>query len=179
MQTKDSIRFALNVSHNVVLGAIDRMRDSPTTFPTPNGGCHPLWVLGYLAFVEGMIPEALFGERNSVTIWSELFGPGSTPVSEPDAYPAFAEVRAKYVQLRERNLGVLDSLNDDELERPTLAPPRGLEREWATFGSSFLALALPSDDASWPSHGRDPRSRDVANRSHAGGRHDDDRLDAR
>jgi len=29
-----------------------------------NGGCHPLWVLGHLTMVEGMIPAALFGDKN-------------------------------------------------------------------------------------------------------------------
>jgi len=46
MQTKDAIRFALNLSNGAVLSAIDEMSGAATTFPTPNGGCHPLWVLG-------------------------------------------------------------------------------------------------------------------------------------
>ena len=60
MHTKDAITFALTVSNKSVLGVIDEMSGAPTTFPTPNGGCHPLWVLGHLALVEGMIPAALF-----------------------------------------------------------------------------------------------------------------------
>ena len=64
MHMKDAIQFALTISNGVVLDVIDEMSDAATTFPTPNGGCHPLWVLGHLTLVEGMIPAALFGEEN-------------------------------------------------------------------------------------------------------------------
>jgi hypothetical protein len=46
MQTKDTIQFALSLSDRAVLSVIDQMSDIPTVFPTPNGGCHPLWFLG-------------------------------------------------------------------------------------------------------------------------------------
>jgi hypothetical protein len=142
MQTKETIQFALNVSNGAVMSAIDKMSAAPTTFPTPNGGCHPLWVLGHLAIVEGMVPEVLFGERNPVAEWQKYFGENSQPVDDSSAYPPFAEVRAKYVELRERNLKILDSLSEEELDRPTKAPPKGREQEFATFGRSFLVLAL-------------------------------------
>ena len=63
MHTKDAIKFALTVSNGAVLSVIDEMSDAATTFPTPNGGCHPLWVLGHLALVEGMIPAAFSETR--------------------------------------------------------------------------------------------------------------------
>ncbi len=75
MQTKEAIQFALTVSNGAVLSAIDKMSDVATTFPTPNGGCHPLWVLGHLAVVEGFIPQVLFGQTNPVAKWQKLFGP--------------------------------------------------------------------------------------------------------
>lgn len=142
MQTKDAITFALTASNGAVLGVIDEMSGAPTTFPTPNGGCHPLWVLGHLTLVEGMIPAVLFGEPNPAGDWERHFGQGSEPVADASAYPRFAEIRAKYVQLRERNLQLLESLSDADLDKPTVAPPKGREREFATYGSSFLVLAL-------------------------------------
>jgi hypothetical protein len=66
MQTKDAIRFALTASDNAVMSVVDKMNDAATTFPTPKGGCHPLWVLGHLTLVEGMLPTVLFGEPNPV-----------------------------------------------------------------------------------------------------------------
>lgn len=142
MQTKEAILFALTFSDRLMLSAIDEMSDAPTTFPTPNGGCHPLWVLGHLALVEGSIPAVLFGEPNPVDEWEPLFGKDSQPVNDRAAYPSFAEVRAKYVQLRENNLKLLRSFSEADLDKATKAPPKGLEHEFDTYARSFLTLAL-------------------------------------
>jgi uncharacterized damage-inducible protein DinB len=142
MKAKETIRFALNVSNGAVLNAIDKMSDAPTTFPTANGGCHPLWVLGHLTMVEGMIPEVLFGDKNPVAEWQKYFGEASEPVDNAGWYPSFEEVRGRYLELRERNLRLLDSLSEEDLDQPTKAPPKGRENEFATFGRSFLVLAL-------------------------------------
>ncbi len=142
MHTKDAIKFALTLSNGAVLSAIDETSGAATTFPTPNGGCHPLWVLGHLTLVEGTIPDVLYGEGNAVEGWSHLFGKGSEPVGNASAYPPFAEVREKYLQLRARNLQILESLSEEDLDKPTKAPPKGLEHEFATYGLSFLTLAL-------------------------------------
>lgn len=142
MKTKEAIQYALTLSNGAVLSAIDKMSDAATTFPTPNGGCHPLWVLGHLAVVEGSIPEVLFGQSNPVADWEKLFGAGSEPVGNASAYPSFAEVRAKYLELREQNMKLLDSLSDADLDKRTVAPIKGLEKEFDTFGRSFLTLAM-------------------------------------
>jgi hypothetical protein len=142
MNTKDTIKFALTVSNGAVLSVIDEMSDKPTTFPTPNGGCHPLWVLGHLALVEGMIPVVLFGDKNPAAEWHSYFGEGSEPVGDAAAYPPFREVREKYLQLREQNLKILDSLSDEDFDKPTKTQPKGREREFATYGKSFLTVAL-------------------------------------
>jgi hypothetical protein len=142
MHTKDAIKFALGASNGAVLSVIDEMSGAPTTFPTPNGGCHPLWVLGHLTLIEGTIPAILFGEQNAAADWSGLFGEGSEPVADTAAYPSFAEVKAKYLQLRERNVQLLDAMSEADLDKPSLAPPKGREREFATYGTSFLVLAL-------------------------------------
>ena len=142
MHTKEAIQFALTVSNRAVLSVIDKMSDAATTFPTPKGGCHPLWVLGHLTMVEGMIPMVLYGEKNPVAEWQNYFGENSEPIADAGAYPSFAAVREKYLELRERNLRLLESLSDEDLDKPTQAPPKGREQEFATFGRSFLVLAL-------------------------------------
>jgi len=142
MQTKDAIKFALTVSNGAVLSVIDEMSGAATTFPTRNGGCHPLWVLGHLALVEGTIPAIFFGDKNPAGEWQQYFGESSEPVADASAYPPFAEVRKKYLELREQNLKLLESLSEADLEKPTKAPPKGREQEFATYGRSFLTLAL-------------------------------------
>ena len=143
MHTKDAITFALTVSNRAVLSVIDEMSGAPTTFPTPNGGCHPLWVLGHLALVEGMIPAVAVRRAESRGELGTSCSASSRSRSPmPAAYPPFAEVRDMYVRLRERNLALLESLSEADLDKPTVAPPKGREREFATYGSSFLVLAL-------------------------------------
>jgi hypothetical protein len=142
MHMKEALKFSLTLSDRAVLGVIDEMSETPTTFPTPNGGCHPLWVLGHLTFVEGTIPQILFGENNPVAEWDVMFGQNSEPVADSNAYPPFATVRDKYRELREKNLKILDSLAEGDLDKSTKAPPKGREREFATYGQSFLVLAL-------------------------------------
>jgi hypothetical protein len=142
MHTKEIIQFALNVSNGAVLSIVDEMSDAPITFPTSNGGCHPLWVLGHLTFIEGAIPELLLGEINPVERWQQYFGTGTEPVADADKYPSLSEIREKYLQLRERNLKLLESLSEEELDGPTRTQPKGLENEFATYGKSFMTLAL-------------------------------------
>ena len=128
MDTKQVIQFALTVSNGAVLSVIDKMSDAATTFPTPNGGCHPLWVLGHLTMVEGMIPMVLYGEKNPVAEWQKYFGENSEPTADAGAYPSFAAIREKYLDLRVRNLKLLESLCEEDLDKPTKAPPKGRER---------------------------------------------------
>ncbi len=142
MHAKELIQFALTASNAAVLGTIDKLSDAPMTFPTPNGGCHPLWVLGHLTVVEGMIPAVIFGDQNAVADWEKYFGRGSQPVGNAAAYPPFTEVRKKYLELRERNLKLLASLSEQDLDQPVKAPPKGLEQLFATVGLTFLSLAM-------------------------------------
>jgi uncharacterized damage-inducible protein DinB len=89
-----------------------------------------------------MIPAVFFGDKHPAGEWQKYFGESSQPVADAGAYPPFAEVREKYLQLREQNLKLLESLSEEDLDKPTKAPPKGREQEFATYGRSFLALAL-------------------------------------
>ena len=42
----------------------------------------PLWVLGHLTLVEGMIPAELFGDKNPAAGWQQFFGESSEPVAD-------------------------------------------------------------------------------------------------
>lgn len=79
----------------MVLQLIEDMKDAPTTFPTMNGGCHPLWILGHLAYSEGiLIQEYMLGEPNPLAEWSEIFNFGTEPNSDVNHYPPFDQVLA-------------------------------------------------------------------------------------
>src|SRR3984893_15033026 len=122
--------------------SLAKIVDIPLTFPTEEGGCHPLWVLGHLAFVEGLAYEMLAGGENPCGEWASLFAPDSIPTDEVAKYPAIEKVRARYLHLREMNLQFLDSLSDTDLDKPTSRQPKGVARRVSTYGKALLTLAL-------------------------------------
>lgn len=142
MYTKDAIRYTLNMADQATMRSLAAIEDVPLTLPTGNGGCHPLWVIGHLAFVEGLTHEMLGGGANPVAHWAEIFGQDTVPVADAAQYPAFAKVRDKYVQLRNRNLRLIDSMTDADLAKPTPWQPKGLEEHFATFGKALLTIAM-------------------------------------
>ena len=66
MYTKDAIRYSLNLADQAMMRSLETIEDNPLAFPTEKGGCHPLWVVGHLAFVEGLTHEMLGGGSNPV-----------------------------------------------------------------------------------------------------------------
>jgi hypothetical protein len=142
MYTKDAIRYALNMANQGTLTSLATIEDAPLTFPTGNGGCHPLWVIGHLAFVEGLTLELLGGGPNPVAHWSTIFGQGTVPSADATQYPPFAKVRERYVELRNRNLQILESMSEADLDQPTPWQPKGLEEHFATFAKSLFTVAL-------------------------------------
>jgi uncharacterized damage-inducible protein DinB len=142
MYTKDAIRYSLNLADQAVMRTLETIEDAPLTFPTENGGCHPLWVVGHLAFVEGLTLELLGGGCNPVDDWAAIFGQDTIPTADGARYPAIREVRAKYVELRKRNLQLLESMTEADLETPTPWQPKGLEEHFANYGKALLTIAL-------------------------------------
>jgi len=140
--TKDAIRFSLNLAEEAMFKSLAKIDDMPLTFPTEEGGCHPLWVLGHLTFVEGLVYEMLAGGENPAAEWASLFAPNSIPTGEVGKYPPVQKVRARYLHLREMNLQFLDSLSDADLDKPTAWQPEGVEEHFATYGKALLTLAL-------------------------------------
>ena len=75
------IKAGLEQSRQWLLALMGDMQDAPTTAPTPNGGNHPLWVIGHLVHSEaGLINGFAFGKENPLARWDGLFGMGSEPM---------------------------------------------------------------------------------------------------
>ena len=142
MYTKDAIRFSLTLADQAVMRSIETIKDAPLTFPTENGGCHPLWVLGHLAVVEGLTHQLLAGGENPAAEWGSLFGQDTITTGDASHYPTFQEVSDRYVDLRRKNLALLDSFSEADLDKPTPFQPKGLEEHFATYGRAFLTLAV-------------------------------------
>ena len=142
MYTKDAIRFSLTLADQAVMQSVPAIEDAPLTFPTPNGGCHPMWVLGHIAFIEALTHEMLAGEANPIANWGAMFGPTTSACADASQYPAFSEVVARYTQLRKRTLQLLDSWTEADLDKKVANPPQGLEEHFATYGKALLTVAL-------------------------------------
>jgi uncharacterized damage-inducible protein DinB len=141
MNAIDAIRSALSFGDHEIR-FIEDMRKSPVMQPSPNGGNHPLWILGHLTVVEGRLRQIVLGEPNPVERWKPLFDWGSEPIPNETAYPPFDEVLRAYRELRARNLRLLDEIGEAGLDRPTKAPPPGLETGFSNIGRAFLTIAL-------------------------------------
>jgi hypothetical protein len=142
MTLKDTILFAMTGANGAVIPLIDDMRDAPLVQPTQNGGNHPLWILGHLTVVEGIVPKVLFGEENKVEEWAPIFGIGTDVVTDASKYPQFDEVRARYEALWLANKQLFESFTEADLDKPTTWQPPRLEKVMPTFGLTFLTLSL-------------------------------------
>ena len=140
MKTIDFIKMSLEMSKGWVMGLVTDMKDAPTTFPTPNGGNHPLWVLGHLTYSEADLTSAfIMGEANPLAEWKEIFGQGSQPVADASRYPTFGEVLAQFEQTRSRTLKLVDSLSDDDLDKPSKAPEE-VRHYFGTIGQCLSGM---------------------------------------
>jgi hypothetical protein len=118
------------------------MREHGVIFPTPKGGCHTLWVLGHLAYIEALVVRGfMLGEHNPLSQWEELFD-GPDPSGETSRYPPFDHVLAKCREVRESTVTLLDSLIEDDLDQASANTPRGYED---TFGTYRLCLQYVAD----------------------------------
>jgi DinB superfamily len=142
MKAIDTIRRVMQKADEWVSSAAEDLRDAAMVQPTPRGGNHPMWVVGHLAFVEGMVPQVLFGEPNPVEHWQPLFDRGTTPTTDPSAYPPYDEVLATYRDLHAMNLARLDAIGEEGLDRRPAQVPPGFEAEMGTMAHTLLGIAL-------------------------------------
>ncbi len=117
---------------------MDDIKDAPLTQPTPNGGNHPLWVLGHLTHSESNLLDVFIqGKENRFPELAEAFGMTSKPSTNADDYPAFDELMGKFQQIRAANLEYLAGLSDEDLDKASNAP----EDFGGMFGTVGLAYA--------------------------------------
>ncbi|MCA9100344.1 MAG: DinB family protein [Pirellulales bacterium] len=142
MQSKDLIRLNLDLAQMSVLPLIEDMVDAPLTAPTPNGGNHPLWVLGHLTYSEGSLVQAIMlGNPHPLAEWKDLFGIGSTPVYDESEYPAMREVLDRYRPVRAATLEVLDGLDEKDLDRESAACPENRREVFGTYRHCLAMVA--------------------------------------
>ena len=141
MQSKDLVRDNLVKSSDRVLARVEQMRDHCVVVPTPNGGGHTLWVLGHLAYIEGRVIRAfMLGEPNPLAEWEATFD-GAEVAADAGAYPAFDDVLNQCREMRAATLRLLDSLTEEDLDRPSKNMPDGHEDTFGTYRLCFQFVA--------------------------------------
>ena len=142
MQSIDLIRDNLTKSRDRVLAKVEAMREHCLVPPTPNGGAHTLWVLGHLAYIEGLVVRGfMLGEPNPLADWQEPFD-GAEVSGDAAIYPPFDDVLAQCRRSREATLELIATLSEEDLDRPSANVPKGFED---TFGTYRLCLQMVSD----------------------------------
>jgi hypothetical protein len=118
------------------------MREHGTVFPTPRGGGHTIWVLGHLAYIEALVVRHfMLGEPNPLAAWENTFD-GPDVSGDIKLFPPFDEVLARCRAERASTLTLLDSLNEDALDKASAKIPKGFED---TFGTYRLCLQYAAD----------------------------------
>jgi len=108
-------------------------------------GNHPLWIAGHLAWAEGDVIQAvMLGRRSPAADWKGLFGIGTRALADAARYPAFDEVLAAYQQVRQGTIAALATLDDNDLDRPSVACPPEQMAFLGTPAGCFMAVAWHS-----------------------------------
>ena len=117
------MKLSLEMSKSWIMALVTDMKDAPLTPPTPNGGNHPLWVIGHLTYSEAnLVCEYIKGDANPLKQWKEIFAGGSQPTLDPSRYPPMEEVLARFEQIRNETMRFIDSLSEEALDKPSHAP---------------------------------------------------------
>jgi hypothetical protein len=141
MQSIELLRDNLKNSRDRVLARVEDMRQHGTVSPTTNGGCHTLWVLGHLAFIEMLVVRTfMLGEANPLAEWENVFD-GVDVSGDVRRYPPFDEVLARCREVRASTLTLLDSLSEDDLDKVSARAPQSFEETFGTYRGCLQYVA--------------------------------------
>jgi hypothetical protein len=142
VQSRELIRDNLIRSAERVLAHVEDMRDHAFVFPTANGGCHTLWVLGHLAYIEALVVRRIMlGGTNPLAGWEQGFDV-LEPTLDRHTYPSFDEVLTTCRDTRASTLTLLDALGESDLDNASANLPAGWED---TFGTYRQCLQFAAD----------------------------------
>jgi hypothetical protein len=133
MQSIDLIRDNLKKSRDRVLARVEDMRGHCLIPPTRNGGCHTLWVVGHLAYIESLVVRRfMLGEANPLAEWEQIFD-GSDVSGHINEFPPFDNVLTTCRGVRESTIALVDSLSEDDLDKPSANAPAGFADTFGTY----------------------------------------------
>lgn len=141
MNTIDFIKMSLENGKGWAMGLITDMKDAPLAQPTSAGGNHPLWVLGHITRGESdLLDGFILGKPNRFPELEDQFSMKTLPSSDAEVYPSMDELIAKFEEIRAATLAHLDTLSDEDLDKPSHAPEE-FGPFFGTVGACFAAMA--------------------------------------
>lgn len=142
MNSVEFIKLSLDNSKGWLMGLLNDMQDAPLTQPTPNGGNHPLWVLGHIVHSESNLLDVfILGKTNRYPNFEPLFAMGTEPTTDASQYPSIDELIAKFEEIRGASLTHLESLSEKDLDQPSHAPEQ-FGPGFSTVGGCFSAMCI-------------------------------------
>lgn len=124
---------ALGFSRKCITGMLEGIPVDKRTFH-PADGNHVIWVLGHLAWSDDYFMNELAGaERKCPESWNGLFGMGSEPTNDADAYPSYDEILGHFHDRREALIDWFTSVDDSRLNEP-------LKEDWKSFAENLGGL---------------------------------------
>lgn len=141
MDSIDLIRDNLVRSEDIVLSRIEDMREHCLVFPTSAGGCHTLWILGHLAYIEALVIDVFMrGETNPLAQWETMFD-GDEVSSRADDYVTFEVALTECRTRRHATRKLLESITERDLDQPSAQAPSGTQDLFGTFRHCFQYVA--------------------------------------
>ena len=141
MDSIDLIRENLKRSEEIVLARVEEMRGHGLVMPTPRGGCHTLWILGHLGYIEALVVhDFMLGEQNPLADWADVFD-GAEVSAEGARFPSFDKVLEECRGTRASTVALLDTLTEDDLDRTSANVPDGAAWLFGTYRRCFQYAA--------------------------------------
>jgi hypothetical protein len=136
MNPREHVIEILTFSRRMTDQLLEDIPDDKLLYQPLEGGNHALWVMGHLAVTDDMFAGLYDGGSTRLPeSYTNVFGMGSTPTSDPAGYPPVAEVRQQYAATRQRVLDAVRTADDATLDS---APPKDFEG----FGPDRLGLLI-------------------------------------
>lgn len=142
MNSIDLIRFTFNTQMFILEPLLDDVQHEPLATPTDDGGNHPLWIVGHLAFSEASFHSMMTGKPHELEHWRNLFNGGTEPHNDAAVYPSFNEVRKALREQRAKTMAMLDTFTDADLDKPCVNVPEGREELFGTYGKALAIMML-------------------------------------
>lgn len=141
MNSIELIRENLQRSETIVLSRIEEMRDDCLTPPSPQAGCHTLWILGHLAYIEHLvIDQFMLGRENPLQHWEQVFD-GAEVSTDHSLFTPFDQTLAECRAARSSTLALLDSYEESGLDQISVDAPKGTDNLFGTHRRCFQYCA--------------------------------------